>query len=144
MSLSNTAKPAPSSPGRSAWMGGLMFGVRYVLPAAIVLAGAIIMAHGSEVDLDGGAEIVSAGLSVYLANWLFRIGYSSHEREDEEAGRDYLRAHGHWPDQPPMVGSAAVRVEALSLGARDELSDRTTLHGRREPARERARRGIGR
>jgi hypothetical protein len=101
MSLSDTATPAPESPSGSAWLGRLMFVVRYMVPGAIVLAGAIIMAHGSEVDLEGGAEIVSAGLSVYLANWLFRIGYRSHEREDEEAVRAYLRAHGHWPDQPP-------------------------------------------
>jgi hypothetical protein len=111
MSRSTTATPTPAldSRGRSAWMGWLMFVVRYVLPAAIVLAGAIIMAHGSEVDLDGGAEIVSAGLSVYLANWLFRIGYRGHEREDEEAGRAYLRAHGHWPDQPPSQPGRRVR-----------------------------------
>lgn len=114
MPRSNTTRPAPESPSRSTWLGGLVFVVRYMLPGAIVLAGAIIMAHGSEVDLEGGAEIVSAGLSVYLANWLFRIGYSSHEREDEEAGRDYLRAHGHWPDQPPVVSSAVMRAEALS------------------------------
>jgi hypothetical protein len=83
-------------------MDRLMFGVRYVMPGAIVLAGAIIMALGSEVDLEGGADIISAGLSVYLASWLFRISaYHSGERDDEEAARAYLRAHGHWPDQPP-------------------------------------------
>jgi hypothetical protein len=79
-----------------------MFGVRYVVPGAIVLAGAIIMALGSEVDLEGGADVVGAGLAVYLANWLFRISvYDSHEREDEEAARAYVQAHGHWPNQRP-------------------------------------------
>jgi hypothetical protein len=79
-----------------------MFGVRYVVPGAIVLAGGIIMALGSEVDLEGGADVVGAGLSVYLANWLFRISvYDSHEREDEEAARAYVKAHGHWPNQRP-------------------------------------------
>jgi hypothetical protein len=103
MPRSDTAIRVPGSSGRSAWMGRLVFAVRYVLPGAIVLAGAIVMAHGSEVDLEGGAEILSAGLSVYLANWLFRFGYGYHsrDREDEEAGRAYLRVHGHWPDQPP-------------------------------------------
>ncbi len=102
MSRSTTGRSAPDSPARSARLNRLMFGVRYLVPSAIVLAGAIIMALGSEVDLEGGADIVSAGLAVYLANWLFRIStYDSREREDEEAARAYLRAHGHWPDQRP-------------------------------------------
>lgn len=79
-----------------------MFVVRYMVPAAIVLAGAIVMAFGSEVDLEGGAAIVSAGLAVYLLNWLYRVSfYGDREREDEEAARAYLGAHGHWPDQRP-------------------------------------------
>lgn len=82
-----------------------MFVVRYVVPAAIVLAGAIIMAFGSEVDLEGGAGIVSAGLAVYLLNWLYRVSaYGDHEREDEEAARAYLARHGHWPDERPRRG----------------------------------------
>ena len=106
MPRSNTTRPAAESPSGSAWLGGLIFVVRYVLPAAIVLAGAIIMAHGSEVDLEGGAEIVSAGLSVYLANWLFRIGYSSHEREDEEAGAGLSQS------SRPLARSAAAAVSS--------------------------------
>jgi hypothetical protein len=103
MPRSTVGSPAPDPPARSARQDRLMFGVRYVVPGAIVLAGAIIMALGSEVDLEGGADIISAGLAVYLANWLFRISlYNSREREDEEAARAYLRAHGHWPDQPPL------------------------------------------
>jgi len=79
-----------------------MFVVRYVVPATIVLAGAIVMAFGSEVDLEGGAGIVSAGVAVYLVNWLYRVSaYGDREREDEEAARVYLGTHGHWPDQRP-------------------------------------------
>jgi hypothetical protein len=102
MPRSTAGRSAPDPPGRSARLNWLMFAVRYVVPGAIVLAGAIIMVFGSEVDLEGGADIISAGLAVYLANWLFRIStYDSDEREDEEAARAYLRVHGHWPDQPP-------------------------------------------
>ncbi len=87
-----------------------MFGLRYVMPGAIVLAGAIIMTLGGEVDLEGGADIVGAGLSVCLANWLFRIStHDSHEREDEEAARAHLRAHGYWPDQRPPQPDRPVR-----------------------------------
>jgi hypothetical protein len=89
----------------------LMFAVRYIVPAAIVLAGAVTMAFGSEVDLEGGAGIISAGLAVYLVNWLYRLSaYGDREREDEEAARAYLGAHGHWPDQrPPQSGGRSPR-----------------------------------
>jgi hypothetical protein len=76
----------------------LLVGVRYVLPAAIVIAGLVIMALGSENDLEGGASIVSAGLAVYFLNWLFRIGArGDRERRDEDAAREYYERHGHWP-----------------------------------------------
>jgi hypothetical protein len=76
----------------------LLVGVRYVLPAAIVIAGLAIMALGSENDLEGGASIVSAGLAVYFLNWLFRIGArGDDERRDEDAAREYYERHGRWP-----------------------------------------------
>jgi hypothetical protein len=76
----------------------LLVGMRYVLPAAIVIGGLVIMALGSENDLEGGASIVSAGLAVYFLNWLFRIGArGDREREDEQAAREYFARHGRWP-----------------------------------------------
>jgi hypothetical protein len=73
--------------------------VRYVLPAAVVIAGIVVMAMGSETDLEGGASIVSAGLAIYFINWLFRIGASGdRQRDAEDAARDYFDRHGHWPD----------------------------------------------
>jgi hypothetical protein len=73
--------------------------VRYILPAAVVLVGLVIMALGSETDLEGGAGVVSAGLAIYLINWLFRAGASGdREREAEDAARDYFDRHGRWPD----------------------------------------------
>jgi len=76
----------------------MLFAFRYVMPALVVLAGAVVMAFGSEIDLEGGASIISAGLAIYFINWLFRIGVAGdREREDEDAARDYFDRHGHWP-----------------------------------------------
>ena len=76
----------------------LLVGIRYVLPAAIVIAGIVIMALGSENDLEGGASIVSAGLAIYFINWLFRTGAAGdREREREDEAREYFDRHGRWP-----------------------------------------------
>ena len=73
--------------------------LRYVLPAAVVLGGLVVMAFGDENHLEGGAGIVSAGLAIFFVNWLFRAGISGdREREAEEAARDYFERHGRWPD----------------------------------------------
>jgi hypothetical protein len=78
----------------------LMFAVRYAIPALVVLGGIVVMALGSEADVEGGAGIVSAGLAVYAMNWLYRASVDGdRERDAEEAARDYLDLHGHWPDQ---------------------------------------------
>jgi hypothetical protein len=95
MSERATNRGHPAKPGRPPWV---LIAVRYVLPAAVALAGIVIMAFGSETDLEGGASIVSAGLAIYFINWLFRIGASGdREREAEAAARDYYDLHGRWP-----------------------------------------------
>jgi hypothetical protein len=77
----------------------LLVTIRYVLPAAVVIGGLVVMALGSESDLEGGAGIVSAGLAIYFLNWLFRLGTSGErERDAEDAARDYFDRHGRWPD----------------------------------------------
>jgi hypothetical protein len=74
--------------------------VRYVLPAIVVLVGIVVMALGGETDVEGGAGIVSAGVAIYLANWLVRLGRSGErEREAEDRAREYFDEHGRWPDQ---------------------------------------------
>jgi hypothetical protein len=73
--------------------------VRYVLPAAIVLAGIVVMSFGGETELEGGAGIVGAGLAVFFLNWLVRLGAKGEsEREAEDAARDHFSRHGRWPD----------------------------------------------
>jgi hypothetical protein len=88
--------------GLAAW---LLFGVRYALPVAAVIAGAIVMSLGSESDMEGGAGIISAGLAIYAMNWLYRAAFEGDrvERAREEAARAYLAEHGHWPDEAPRA-----------------------------------------
>ena len=87
---------ADADPAPRLWLLAL---VRYVLPAVVVLAGIVVMALGSEADLEGGGGIVSAGIAVYFLNWLFRTGAAGdREREAEERAREYFDRHGHWPD----------------------------------------------
>ena len=87
--------PQPHAAGHP-W---LLRAIRYLLPAAVAIAGVAVMAMGSETDLEGGASIVSAGLAIYFLNWLLRIGASGdRERDAEDAARDYFDEHGRWPD----------------------------------------------
>lgn len=79
--------------------GPLMVFVRYVLPAVVVVAGLVAMAFGTEVSLEGGAGLVSAGLAIWLINWLFRIGARGDaEREAEDRAREYFDRYGRWPE----------------------------------------------
>jgi hypothetical protein len=74
--------------------------IRYGLPAALIVAGFVILivADGA-VRWDGWAMCVGAGLSVLLLNVLFRFGArGDREREAEEAAREYFARHGRWPD----------------------------------------------
>ncbi|WP_354699425.1 hypothetical protein DSM112329_05142 [Paraconexibacter sp. AEG42_29] len=77
--------------------------VRYVLPAVVTVVGIGLMAFGGGEDgLEGGAAVVGAGLSIWLMNFLWRVGVSGDsERDDESAARDYFDRHGHWPDEKP-------------------------------------------
>lgn len=78
--------------------------VRYVLPAAIVVAGIAMMALTGPDDeryVAGGA-MIGAGLAVWLINAMFRLGASGdRERDTEEQAREYFDRHGHWPDETP-------------------------------------------
>jgi hypothetical protein len=79
---------------------GVLVALRYVLPAAIAIAGLIVMSLGSEADVEGGAGIVGAAIAIFAVNWLFRAGMKGdREREQEDAAREYFDQHGHWPDE---------------------------------------------
>jgi hypothetical protein len=74
--------------------------VRYGLPAALIVAGFVILFAGSDsVRWDGWAMCVGAGLALLLLNLLFRYGAKGdQERDAEEAAREYFAQHGRWPD----------------------------------------------
>ena len=79
--------------------------VRYGLPALLVVTGFVLLfAAPDSTRYEGFFMCVGAGLALLLLNWLFRIGATGdRERDEEEAARDYLSEHGHWPDEkkPP-------------------------------------------
>jgi hypothetical protein len=81
----------------------LLNAVRFGLPAALVLAGLVVLfAVDDALRFDGFAMLVGAGLSVALLNVLFRFGAAGdHEREGEDRARDFFSEHGHWPDEEP-------------------------------------------
>jgi len=77
--------------------------VRYGLPAALVVAGFVLLVAAPEsTRYEGFAMCVGAGLALLLLNVLFRIGArGDRERDEEDAAREYLATHGHWPDEEP-------------------------------------------
>lgn len=100
MSSSTASNRLPSSP--------LIQFLRWWLPAIVCLAGVVLVAVSgfSEDSLEGGAAIIGAGLSIWLMNILWRVGISGdHDRDDEQAARDYFDRHGRWPDDPRRAAS---------------------------------------
>jgi hypothetical protein len=81
----------------------LLFAVRYVLPAVVVLGGLIALVVSPTLGtLEGVAGIIGAGLGVALLNGLHRLGVDGDsERDDEAAARVYFDVNGHWPDEAP-------------------------------------------
>ncbi len=79
----------------------VIFFVRYVLPALICIGGIVAWLFDPTLDrADGAAALVGAGLSVYLLNFLYRMGVSGdHDRDKEDKARRFFDEHGYWPDE---------------------------------------------
>jgi hypothetical protein len=77
--------------------------VRYGIPAALILAGQVILiATGDPVSWAG---FTGAGLAVLLIGVLLRIGIGGdRERDREDAAREYFSKHGRWPDEDRSPG----------------------------------------
>jgi hypothetical protein len=77
--------------------------VRYGLPALLIVAGFVLLfAAPDSSRYEGFSMCVGAGLALLLLNVLFRIGAKGdREREEEDAAREYMAQHGHWPDEKP-------------------------------------------
>ena len=78
--------------------------VRWWLPGVIIAVGAIMLLvallEQSDIWGEGGALMVSAGLSVWLLNVLHRVGVRGDVERDREAeARTYFDEHGRWPDE---------------------------------------------
>lgn len=77
--------------------------VRVWLPLLIVLSGILLaLIVQTDAAYEGGALLVSAGVSVWLLNVIFRIGVrGDHERDEERAARAEFERTGRWPDETP-------------------------------------------
>jgi hypothetical protein len=76
---------------------GMTKAVRIGLPAAIAVAGVMLMVLGEEDSMLGaGIVLVGVALLVVLINVLMRLAIRS---EHEAWARRYLDRHGHWPQQ---------------------------------------------
>jgi hypothetical protein len=77
--------------------------VRYGLPAGLILAGFVILfTTGESLRWEGWAMCEGSGVALLLLNVLFRYGtQSDRERDAEESAREYMAAHGRWPDDDP-------------------------------------------
>jgi hypothetical protein len=80
-----------------------LFVVRYVLPAALCIAGlALIVIEPHGATLHGGLGILGAGLAAFLFAFLARISMTGDEwRDHEEEARTFFDQHGYWPDEDP-------------------------------------------
>jgi drug/metabolite transporter (DMT)-like permease len=71
--------------------------VRVWLPAAIALAGVVLIVVGDETIKAMGVLLLGVALLVVLANVFVRLSLASErEREEEERNRE----RGVWPDEP--------------------------------------------
>ena len=86
----------------------MLIAVRYVLPGAIILAGAVALTFNTEDSFYGGISLIGAGMSVWLISWAYRVGVSGDlDRDAEDQARRYFDRFGRWPDEGPGGGTAA-------------------------------------
>jgi hypothetical protein len=79
----------------------MLTAVRYGIPAALILAGIVVLvATSGDTRIEGWALFTGAGLSILLLNLLFRFGVKGEEeRAEEDAARAYFDEHGEWPEE---------------------------------------------
>lgn len=77
---------------------------RVWLPLAIAVAGVVLIvaghAHENSPAAAAGVALVVVAITVWLLNWLYRLGIqSANDREREEEARRYFDEHGRWPGE---------------------------------------------
>ncbi|MEA2145044.1 MAG: hypothetical protein QOG59_631 [Solirubrobacteraceae bacterium] len=104
--------PQPSQ--SNGWPIRLLLGAtRIVLPIIIALVGVALIVigqtsggatgtHGTSATVAAaGVALIVAAIIVWMLNWMYRMSVeSNHEREVEEAAREYFDRHGRWPEEP--------------------------------------------
>jgi hypothetical protein len=81
-----------------------LFSLRYVVPAAVCLAGIVILAVAGMGGYgpDALAGLFGAGGAIYLMNKFMRMGIEGDaDRDVEEARRMFLDRYRMWPDEVP-------------------------------------------
>ncbi len=75
--------------------------VRVWLPVSVCVAGVLIFAIRRDLNgLEAACALIGAGLSIWLLNFLYRVGVTGdRERDEEDAARAYFDRHGRWPDE---------------------------------------------
>jgi len=78
--------------------------VRLWLPLTVCVVGLVMILIGllrsDDIWAEGGALMLSAGLSIWLLNILHRVGVrGDRERDREMEARRYFDEHGRWPDE---------------------------------------------
>ncbi len=108
--------------------------VRFWLPLVVVAVGIVFMVVATDLaGLEGGALIVTAGVSIWLLNWLYRVGIAGeHERVREDDARSYYARTGHWPDEA-QAPAAAPRPSPAAAPAAEPVPPRP--HPHRTPGR---------
>ena len=83
--------------------------VRFWLPGVVCAIGIVMLLvaliRQDDIWGEGGALMLSAGLSIWLLNVLYRVGVRGDRERDREAeARAYFDRHGRWPDEPGSGG----------------------------------------
>jgi hypothetical protein len=76
--------------------------IRLGVPAAIAVAGVVLLAVGDEVDVALGVLLVGCAGLVLMVSALMRASARSNaERDAEERAREHFDRHGSWPGEDP-------------------------------------------
>jgi hypothetical protein len=82
----------------------LLAATRVWLPLAIGVAGVVLIVDGharaSSPAAAAGVALIVVAITVWLLNWLYRLGVqSADDRDREERARVYFDEHGRWPGE---------------------------------------------
>ncbi len=97
--------------------------IRTWLPGLLCAAGIgyVIVKGGTESSLHVGIPVFSAGASIWLLNFLYRVGVSGdHERTSEESAREFLDRHGRWPSEQELRELRAAEQAGAAADAESE------------------------